>query len=136
VLDAICDPSALGQSAKLLRLGGRHGERLFAEHVFAGFERCPAHGIVQTVGCQDMDRVNGRIAKQRPIVARRTIDAEAGSNPRAFSSLDAATAAISTLPRRRRFSACTFPMKPSPISATEMFFITKPVSRADNPMCS
>src|ERR1700721_2645768 len=46
-------------------------------------------------------------------------------NSRARCSLDPATDAISTLPKRRRFSACTFPMKPVPMRTVFCIFITR-----------
>ena len=42
-------------------LRARNGERLLAEHVFAGFERGLRHGKVGRVGRADVDGIDGRI---------------------------------------------------------------------------
>ena len=80
---------------------------------------------MQRVGRQNMDSIDGWIFEQLLIISGGAVDANAVTELRApVRSLEPATAAISTVPRRRRFSACTFPMKPVPMSAVFSIFIT------------
>ncbi len=59
------------------RLVERNGERLLAQNMFAGLESRAANGIVQRVGCQNMDSVDAGIFEQLLIISSGPVDANA-----------------------------------------------------------
>jgi hypothetical protein len=85
VADAVAQPRLRGQGNQFPRLADGCGQRLFADHVLAGFERLFGHRIVQRVGGEDVDRIDGRIAENLPIVGGNSRDAKARAQlPRDF----------------------------------------------------
>ena len=54
--DGVDQPGVGGAGAQLGGFGGEHGERLFADDVFAGGQGGAGHGVVLTVGSADGER--------------------------------------------------------------------------------
>ena len=57
------DTLCLRRPYHLRRLGGGHRERLLAEHVLAGRDRCHGLGVVLLVGGRDVDGTDFRVAQ-------------------------------------------------------------------------
>jgi hypothetical protein len=77
------DPPRGRATHEIDRLGARHGQRLFADHVFAGIDRGRRHRIMLHVGRAHVHDVERDVAKDRTVIAAGVRDAKrVGHRPR------------------------------------------------------